>query len=423
MTEPLIPISKKQALIFTCFFVMYEFLTYIANDMIMPGMIHVVRSFNASESAVATSLSVYILGGASLQIFLGPISDSYGRRPMMLLGAFLFFIFTLFIAGSNSMNQFLIARFFQGMGLCFIGVIGYATIQEIFEEMDAIRLISIMANVAILAPLLGPLVGAIVIHYTSWRYIFVTIAFGALVTLWGLWRYMPEPIGQIKKNGELTPKTKFTAHKVFKNYKDLFTNKRFCFGTLAAGTVGIPCIAWIALAPIILIVEAKLSVIQYGLWQLPVFGATILGNWFLHKLTYKYKIEQIVFLGCFIMIIGAALTSLLPFLYGNAYYYLLPGTIIYFFALSVINAPLNRYCLFVTHVSKGTASAVVSLCVMVVGALGTEIANLFYKQHNNLHFALYCNAIQLLFLIFIGLTFFPKNPVAGESTADTISTI
>ncbi|MGM9453120.1 MFS transporter [Legionella bozemanae] len=423
MAEPLIPITKKQALIFACFFVMYEFLTYIANDMIMPGMIHVVRSFNAPESAVATSLSVYILGGASLQIFLGPISDSHGRRPMMLLGALLFFIFTLFIAYSNSMNQFLIARFFQGMGLCFIGVIGYATIQEIFEEMDAIRLISIMANVAILAPLLGPLIGAIVIHYTSWRYIFVTIALGALVALWGLWRYMPEPIGQTKRNGELTPKTKFSAHKVFQNYKDLFTNKKFCFGTLAAGTVGIPCIAWIALAPIILIVEARLTVIQYGLWQLPVFGATILGNWFLHKLTYKYKIEQIVFLGCFIMIIGAILTSLLPFLYGNAYYYLLPGTIIYFFALSVINAPLNRYCLFVTPVSKGTASALVSLGVMIVGALGTEIANLFYKQHNNLHFALYCNAIQFLFLIFIGLTFLPKNPVADESKADTSSAV
>lgn len=302
------------------------------------------------------------------------------------------------------------------MGLCFIGVIGYATIQEIFEEMDAIRLISIMANVAILAPLLGPLMGAIVIHYTSWRYIFITIALCALVTLWGLWQYMPEPIGQTKKNGELTPKTKFSTRNMLRNYKDLFTNKAFCFGTLAAGTVGIPCIAWIALAPIILIVEAKLTVIQYGLWQLPVFGATILGNWFLHKLTYKYEIKKIVYLGCFIMIVGAILTSLLPYLYGNAYYYLLPGTIIYFFALSVINAPLNRYCLFVTPVSKGTASALVSLCVMVVGAIGTEIANIFYQHHNNLHFGLYCNAVELLFLVFTVLAFLPQK----NSTKDPV---
>lgn len=403
MAEPLILIPKKQALIFACFLVLYEFLTYIANDMIMPGMIHVVHSFNATENMVATSLTVYMLGGASLQLLLGPISDAYGRRPMMLLGACLFFVFTLFIACSHSMHEFLVARFFQGMGLCFIGVIGYATIQEIFEEMDAIRLISIMANASILAPLLGPLLGAIVIHYTSWRYIFISIAVAALLALWGLWRFMPEPIGQMKRTGELTPKAKFSANKVLNNYKNLFTNKVFCLGTLATGLIGVPCLAWIALSPIILIVEAKLTVIQYGLWQIPVFGATILGNWFLHRLTYKLELKQIIIFGCIIMLIGTSLTSLLPYLYGNNYLYLLPGIILYFFALSILNAPLNRLCLFATTVSKGTASAVVSLSVMVVGALGTEGANLFYQQHNNLHFGLYCNLAQFFFFLFIGL--------------------
>lgn len=410
MSQPLIPITKKQAMLFACFLVLYEFLTYIANDMIMPGMISVAQAFNAPESTVAKSLTMYVLGGASLQVFLGPISDAYGRRPMMLLGACLFFMFTLLIACSTSMNQFLAARFFQGMGLCFIGVIGYATIQEIFEEMDAIRLISIMANATILAPLLGPLFGAIVIHYTSWRYIFVSIALFALIALWGLWRYMPEPIGQVKKNGEVIPKTKFSAKTVLKNYKALLTNKVFCLGTLAIATVGVPCLSWIALSPIILIVEAKLTVIQYGLWQLPVFGATIMGNWFLHRLTYKYEIKKIVYLGCIIMSVGALLTTALPYFYGNDYHYLLPGIVIYFFALSVINAPLNRFCLFVTSVSKGTASALVSLSVMVIGALGAEVANIFYQSHNNLHFALYCNVMQLMFFIYVGLAFWMHQP-------------
>jgi DHA1 family multidrug/chloramphenicol efflux transport protein-like MFS transporter len=231
------------------------------------------------------------------------------------------------------------------------------------------------------------------------------IAFFALFAFWGLWRYMPEPIGTIKRNGEMIPKVPFSAKAIFKNYKALFTNLTFCFSTIAAGVVGIPCIAWIALAPIILITEAKLTVIQYGLWQLPIFGATIVGNWFLHRLTYKYKIKQIIFLGCIIMTIGIILIALLPYLYGNSYHYLLPGIIIYFFALSIINAPLNRFCLFITSVSKGTASALVSLSVMIIGAIGIEIASAFYQQHNNLYFGILCNAVGALFLIFIGLTF------------------
>lgn len=378
--------------------------------MIMPGMISVVNSFNAPESTIATSLTFYMLGGASLQLILGPISDAYGRRPLMLLGACLFLLFTLFIACSNSMNQFLMARFLQGMGLCFIGVIGYATIQEIFEEMDAIRLIAIMANASVLAPLLGPVLGAIVIHYTSWRWIFVIIAAFAVVAVVGLWRYMPEPIGQTKHDGEVIKSTPLSFKSMYKNYSSLFSNRPFCFSVIAFGLSGIPCIAWIALAPVIMIVEAKLTVIQYGLWQVPVFGATILGNWALHRLTYRHELKHIILIGSLIMAVGIILMAMLPLLFGNNYLNLMPGIIIYFFALSVVTAPLNRYCLFLTSVSKGVVSALVSLGFMSINALGIEIASHFYEQHYNLHFALFCNAVIILFFIFIRLAFVAQKP-------------
>ncbi len=407
MSEPLIPISRKTALTFACFFVLYEFLTYIANDMILPGMIHVVASFHAHESAVATSLTMYVLGGASLQIFLGPISDAYGRRPMMLLGAFLFFIFTLLIAFSGSMHQFLLARFFQGMGLCFIGVIGYATIQEIFAEMDAIRLIALMANVAILAPLLGPILGALIIHYYSWRWIFIMIALAALVTLWGLWRYMPESL--VESNGESLVKKPFSIQTALQNYKALFTDKSFCYSAIALGLIGVPCLSWIALAPIILIKQGKLTVIQYGLWQIPIFGATILGNWTLHSLTYKYQLKTMITTGSILLTLGTVLSAMLPYLYGNQYPWLIPGILVYFFALSLTSAPLNRYCLFITQVSKGTASAVISLNIMLIGSIGIEVANYFYN-HSNLNFGLFCTATIFLALLLIALTLNQSNP-------------
>ena len=67
MPQPLIHITRKSAFIFAGFLVLYEFLTYVANDMIMPGMVPVVRAFHAPESAIATSFTAYVLGGASLQ--------------------------------------------------------------------------------------------------------------------------------------------------------------------------------------------------------------------------------------------------------------------------------------------------------------------------------------------------------------------
>lgn len=405
MAHPLINITRKQALIFACFLVLYEFLTYIANDMIMPGMITVVNSFKGPESAIATSLTVYILGGASLQLFLGPLSDSYGRRPVMLIGALLFFICTIFIACSMSIEQFLIARFLQGMGLCFIGVIGYATLQEIFAEMDAIRLISIMANVSTSAPLLGPLFGAAFIQYFSWRYIFILIGVFALLALWGLWRYMPEPIGQKKSDGETIHRIPLTPKVIFSNYKNLLINPPFMFGSIALGLMGLPCVAWIALAPVILVNEGHLTIVQYALWQLPVFGATILGNWLLHRLTHKGSVKKILSIGSAIVLIGLLVTYLLGYFISNYFVWLMPGLVIYFFGLGVAGAPLNRFILFSTPIGKGTTSAVMSMVGMCIQALGIEIANLLYRTHNNILFGLYCAIVGLIFISFLGIAF------------------
>src|SRR4029079_18246255 len=145
-------IMKTPHVFFVIFLVIYETSTYIATDMIMPAMLKVVETFSASTNNVATSLTLFILGGASLQIILGPLSDYYGRRKIMLIGASLFLLSTIAISLSVSMHQFLLLRFIQGTGLCFISVIGYASLHELFDEISAIRLIALISNITILAP-------------------------------------------------------------------------------------------------------------------------------------------------------------------------------------------------------------------------------------------------------------------------------
>lgn len=407
MTKPLINITRRQALTFACFLVLYEFLTYIANDMIMPGMLTVVQAFHAPESAVATSLSLYLLGGASLQLLLGPISDRYGRRPVMLCGALIFFITTIFIACSHSIEQFLTMRFFQGMGLCFIGVIGYATLQEIFAEMDAVRLIAVMANVSISAPLLGPLFGVGFMAFFDWRVLFFSIGFFALLALWGLWRYMPEPVGQTKADGNFIPQVPLSLYNIASNYKKLVFNSSFFFGSIALGLLVLPCMFWIGLSPIILIKQAELPLYYYGLWQIPVFGASIIGNWCLVKLSHYHSIKNILLSSSLLAVSGLVTCLVLLFIKGNNFIWLMPGLIIYFFAFGLGAGPLNRYVLFSTQVSKGTASALMSLLSMGLQTIGLEIGNYWYHaySHNNLIIGLYFAAIGLIYLCLIGISF------------------
>lgn len=390
MTKLLINISTKQAFIYASFLVLYEFLTYIANDMIMPGMITVVQTFNGPESAIATSLTMYLLGGSSLQLFLGPISDYYGRRPVMIFGVFFFFACTILIAFTQSISQFLLMRFFQGMGLCFISVIGYSTLQEIFAEMEAVRLISVMSNVAILAPLIGPLLGVLFIYFFSWRYIFIVIGSLALISLCGLWRFMPESVGQIKTDGEEIKRISLAPKTIALNYFKLLSNLPFVLGSVALGIIYLPCMAWIGLAPIILVTAAKLSLFEYCLWQIPVFGAFLIGNICLRHMTHKRTLKQLIRVGSWFAVLSLLVVYLLPLFISDYFVWLMPGLIAYFFGASMIGGPMSRFILFSTEVSKGTASALMTAISMCIQAAGLELATVLYGAHNNGLFGLYC---------------------------------
>jgi len=402
-SEPLINITRRHALFFAGFLVLYEFLTYIANDMIMPGMLYVIKTFQASTSMVAYSLMLYVLGGSSLQIILGPLSDRYGRRIVMLTGAILFVIFTIFLACSVSMQQFLWGRFFEGMGLCFISVVGYAVLQEIFAELDAVRLIAIMGNVAILAPLFGPLLGALLLQHMHWRWIFVIIASAGVLALWGLWRYMPESVGALRRDGKRIHAAPLSLRHAIVNYKRVLSNIPFIWGVLAYGLLGIPCIAWIALSPIFIVTNAHLSLLTYAYWQIPVFTAFIVGNFALTYLTRYLTLVQLMRCGAIIVFFSLFLMFACSFWYQKSFLTLLPGLILYCFGYSLVATPLNRWILFLNTISKGTVSAVICLTSLGMQSLGIAVINAYDPQHSHVIYAEYCICIGILFIICIQL--------------------
>lgn len=406
MIKPLIPITRKHALIFAACLVLYEFLVYIANDMIMPGMLSVVHGFHADESKIATSLTAYILGGASLQLFLGPLSDRFGRRPVMLAGSILFSLCTLLLPWVHTIDQFLVGRFFEGMGLCYINVVGYALLQEIFSDEDAIRMIAIMANVAILAPLLGPLAGSAFLQYVSWRAIFYLIGGLSLVALWGLWHYMPESVGQIKNDGKMIKPVSLALPAIWANYKELMKHRVFVFGTIAYGLMAIPCGVWIALSPVMLVSHAHMSLFMYGVWQIPVFGSFILGNIFLSRWSQRYEVMHLSVIGSVILFTGLVVIWLYPFYYGPEPFGLMPGLVIYSFGYGIATTALYRFILFVTQIGTGTTSALISMSSMCFMGVGIEISNAIFSVKANLGIAEYVGYIALVYFVCVSISLY-----------------
>lgn len=326
----------------------------------------------------------------------------------MLIGAVFFLICSILIAISNSIESFMIARFFQGMGLCFIGVVGYASIQEMFPEKEAVKLIAWMAIVAVVAPLMGPLLGGIYTQYFNWRGIYGITIVLASVSWFGLWKYMPEtahlkisPDQKLEKTPDLSGLPPLRFKSVLKNYKNLLLDKRFLAGSLSLGLLISPLLSWISISPVLLIEKSKLSPLVYGFVQIPIFLGLILGNLVLQKLTNVMPLERIVVISSGFVIIGLLGPSLAAVAFDNHYMAIVIPLSVYTFGLGLCSAPLNRLVLYHTPIAKGAVSAVISLGNMLLMSGTTAAMPLVYYSQNNMHYSLFLLLFSVLFTWFI----------------------
>ncbi|MFW0765392.1 MFS transporter [Trabulsiella odontotermitis] len=395
----------RQALLFPLCLVLYEFSTYIGNDMIQPGMLAVVEQYQAGIEWVPTSMTAYLAGGMFLQWLLGPLSDRVGRRPVMLTGVVWFVITCLATLLAQNIEQFTFLRFLQGISLCFIGAVGYAAIQESFEEAVCIKITALMANVALIAPLLGPLVGAAWVHVAPWETMFVLFAVLAGIAFFGLQRAMPETATRL---GE-----KLSLKDLGQDYSAVLKNRRFVAGSLAIGFVSLPLLAWIAQSPIIIISGEKASAYEYGLLQVPIFGALIIGNLVLARLTSRRTVRALILMGVGPIMVGLVLAAAATVVSGHAYLWMTAGLSLYAFGIGIANAGLVRLTLFASDISKGTVSAAMGMLQMLIFTIGIEVSKYAYLWGGNGLFSVFNLLNGVLWLALT--VYFLKDKTVGAS--------
>ncbi|MFU2317512.1 MFS transporter [Rahnella sp. PCH160] len=369
VSEPASQLSWRQWL-FPLSLVMFEFATYIAHDMIQPGMLQVISDFSASADWVSTSLTAYLCGGILLQWLLGPLSDRLGRRPVLLAGVALFTVTCFLTVFTQSIEQFILMRFLQGMSLCFIGAVGYAAIQEAFNEALSVKLMALMANITLIAPLLGPLAGAAFIHYAPWKAMFALFSLISALAFWGLWRSMPETASGCDG--------RFSMRRLRADYSEVFTNAGVVTGSLSIGLITLPLLAWVAQSPVLLIQDAGMTPLQYGWLQVPVFTGLIIGNVALSKLSGNVNIRTPVWLGILPIVLGLCISAYAALFMVNAWYWITAGLSLYALGSGLVNAGLYRLTLFSSTTGKGTVAAALGLITIVVFAAGIELAKQLY---------------------------------------------
>lgn len=364
---------SRAALVFPLALVLYEFSVYIANDMVQPSMITVVREYGASAEWIPRSMTAFLLGGTLLTWLLGPLSDRIGRRPVMLAGVALFIVSCLAILLAWNIESYMLIRVVQGLGLCFIGAVGYAAVQEAFDEKTAVKVMALMANVALIAPLVGPVLGAALMTVLPWRASFLLIALVAIVALLGLFRKMPETVkpqeGRLSLGG------------IARQYSVLFRDGHFMAASGSVVLLGTPLIVWIGLSPILLMENAGMSPMQYGLWQFPVIGGLILGNLLLVRLADRWPLGRSVSRSMGIVMAGAVLTLPAIWLPQQAHYFFMAGVGLMAFAEGLSFAVLYRFAMTASTQGGGVTAAAVGMMFMGGYALLLELSSRLFSHY------------------------------------------
>lgn len=353
--------------LFALFLVLYEFITYSANDMIMPGMIQVVNYLHAAPYYVALSFSAYILGDCIFLLFAGFLSERYGKRKVILLGNFLFLFFSILIITAANIHQFIIYRCLQGFGLAVI-TIGYALIHEHFNDKAAIKLIALMANISILAPLIGPIIGSLIMSFFSWQYIFGLSAFLAAITLIGLYRYSPQDQSQ---------KTILTLNQVVKQYGSILTNKAFLQGMLCSVAIIMPLMIWISQAPNLILYKLHLNYAHYVLYQLLSVGGIAISSVIMQYAVGRYRIFSIVHIGNIIAFIGLLISLL-----GSSYIeFISIGLLFYGLGMGLANGCIWRLTMTIKGYSHSVIASMLGFMQMLFFVTVLILVNQYISFH------------------------------------------
>ncbi len=176
------PILGKTGMLF--FLVIISAFPPLTIDLYLPALPQMVEVFNTDQSMVNLTLSSYFVTYAVGLLFWGPLSEKFGRKPILLIGIASYMVASVLCAMTNSIEQLIGARIFQAFAGSAITVIATAIVKDLYDGREREKIMATIMSLVIIAPMVAPVFGAFLLKIASWRMMFVTLAiFGAFASV------------------------------------------------------------------------------------------------------------------------------------------------------------------------------------------------------------------------------------------------
>jgi DHA1 family bicyclomycin/chloramphenicol resistance-like MFS transporter len=338
-------------------------------NILVPAIPSLVAKFAADPASVQLTVSLYLLGLALAQLVFGPLSDRFGRRPVVVAGLALATIAStaaIFAAGIASL---IVARVAQSLGASTGQTIGRAIIRDLYDREHAASMIGLVTSVVVLMPMAAPLIGGLLDTLFGWESIFV---FSAVLTfLVFSWAILALPETH-KHSAAAGARSHFRA-----DLAALAGSPRFFGYALCAGFGSAPFFSFLGGAPHVVVTMLGHTSAEYGLWFfLPSIGF-MAGNFAVSRLTTRLGLDALIWWGIALTVVGCLLNVLV--------YVALPGWDMSTIFLPQIIIAFGNGLLLPTSVAgavsirpqvAGTASGLTGFVQMAIGAAAAQLGGL-----------------------------------------------
>jgi DHA1 family bicyclomycin/chloramphenicol resistance-like MFS transporter len=166
----------------------------LSMDMYLPSLPDIAHVLAASAARTQLTISSYLIGFAVGQVAYGPLSDRYGRRPVLLAAIVLYLTSTLACAAAQSVDLLIAARLLQGIGGSGAIVLARAIVRDLYSGVRAARELSLMGSISAFAPIVAPMLGGVLQSVFGWRANFVSMSLGAVIVMLAALRLLPETL-------------------------------------------------------------------------------------------------------------------------------------------------------------------------------------------------------------------------------------
>lgn len=383
--------NERVSLLFPIALVFYEIATYLSNDMYLPSLPALTYDLNISQDLAQYTLLFWFLGSASMQLVVGPLSDRFGRKIVLLIGGLFYIVSTYLNAITDNIIFFLILRFIQGTTVCSVVVAGYAAVHELYDSKMAMKIITLMGSITILAPAFGPLLGAVILEVASWRTLFYLLSFLALIGVVMLSKVMPHT------NPE---RIRLHVKEIIKDYFAITTRLSFLRFTVSFCLLFLSLICWIVESPFVIVNSYQKSTIEYGIIQFVVFAGFIIGAQITRSLLNRFYPLQIINAGMMVAFFAGIALIILSFFESSHLYWLVCFVTILALGSAMATGPLNRFAIEACHEPMGRRMAIFSTLMNLFGVLATILVTLFHDETMKNLSILIASGVVLAFIFF-----------------------